>query len=98
MWKLNRDNSGRLEYCLQATYKIVKIWYVGENVVGRNQVRGRTRFYQSVGSFGAEKGNIGRNALLDRRFGHVGGRFYSEDRDAASCEELEQISVVACNL
>ena len=83
MWKLQRQDSLRLQKDLHAGNEITKIGNLGEDVVADQQIR-RSPLRPSRQPTFPKKPDKGRNLLLFCNLRNIGGRLYAQHRNAFS--------------
>ena len=88
----------RLQQDRETADEIVDIGHMRQDVVRHQQVGRDALLAQPRRGFHTEKGDLGRDALFDRRRGDVGRRLHAEHADAAPLEILQQVAVVAGDL
>src|SRR5882762_7608024 len=96
--KLQRENSVGFQQQLEAFDEIIDVRHLRQHIVADNQVRRFSFARKFQRELRPEKTSQRGHALFDGHFGHVCGRFDSEDRYAPFYEVLQEVTVVTCNL
>src|SRR5258705_12468665 len=96
--KLQRENSVGFQQQLEAFDEIIDVRHLRQYIVADNQVRRFSLARKFQRELRPEKTSQRGHPLFDGHFGHVCGRFDSEDRHSSFYEVLQEVTVVTCDL